>query len=141
MLFAQKSLIRCQKTGFLSSVNKSDAHPYREAKLTFARFVGYDLGKEKLVIANMMFKLTLIVLSLATILAGCSDSMTTFDETVRVQNQYESQLMSLPGVVGVGIGECDREPCLKVFVTEMTPELGNQIPDELDGVKVDIEVT
>jgi hypothetical protein len=89
----------------------------------------------------MMFKLTLILLSMVTILAGCSDSMTSFDETVSIQDQYESQIMSLPGVVGVGIGECDREPCLKVFVTEITSELENQIPQELDGVKVDIVVT
>jgi len=60
---------------------------------------------------------------------------------VRVQEQHESQLMSLPDVVGIGIGECDRLPCFKVFVAEKTPALENQIPQELDGIKVDIVVT
>jgi hypothetical protein len=49
--------------------------------------------------------------------------------------------MNLRGVVGVGVGECDRQPCLKVFVEERTPELEDQIPEQIEGFKVDIEVS
>mgnify|MGYP006990010526 CR=1 FL=1 len=47
--------------------------------------------------------------------------------------------MSLPGVVGVGIGECEGKPCLKVLVERKTPELERQIPSELEGFKVELE--
>ncbi len=67
--------------------------------------------------------------------------MTSSDDIMAVQEQYESQLMSIPGVVGVGIGECEGQPCLKVLVEEESPELERQIPKQLEGFKVDIEVT
>lgn len=60
-------------------------------------------------------------------------------ETVR--KQYESQLMSISGVIGVGIGECEKQVCLKIWVKERTPELEKQIPTQLEGFKVDIEVS
>ena len=93
-------------------------------------------------IGKHMYILAIIVLSVGAIFVGCGDRMTSFDEIVRVQEKYESQLMSLPGVVGVGIGACDDvQPCLKVYVVEMTPELEGQIPEQLEAFTVDIEVT
>ncbi len=55
--------------------------------------------------------------------------------------RHETQIMSIPGVAGMGIGECDEHPCIKVFVEVLTPELKDQIPKDLEGVKVDIEET
>ena len=92
--------------------------------------------------------LTLIGLVMGWNLAGCNTLITpapaempTTEEIMAVQEQYESQLMALQGVVGVGIGECEGQPCIKVFVEERTPELERQVPNQLEGFKVDIEVT
>jgi hypothetical protein len=50
-------------------------------------------------------------------------------------------LMSIPGVVGVGQGLCNGNPCLKVFVIKRTPELDQKIPKALEGYPVVIEET
>ena len=51
------------------------------------------------------------------------------------------RLMSLPGVVGIGEGLCDGEPCIKIFIGRETPELLRQIPTELEGYTVAVEET
>ena len=45
-------------------------------------------------------------------------------------------LMVLPGVVGVGQGECKGSPCIQVLVAESTPELLKRIPPEIEGYPV-----
>ncbi len=44
--------------------------------------------------------------------------------------------LSLPGVVGTGIGECDGKPCIKVLVERNTEELARTIPKTLGGFPV-----
>jgi len=44
--------------------------------------------------------------------------------------------LSLPGVVGTGIGECDGKPCIKVLVDRNTEELARTIPKTLAGFPV-----
>ncbi len=58
-----------------------------------------------------------------------------------VLKENTEYLMALEGVVGVGQGLCDNKDCIKVFVAQLSPELEQKIPDELDGYQVDIEVT
>jgi hypothetical protein len=58
-----------------------------------------------------------------------------------VMDQHVDDLMAVPGVVGVGIGDCGGNPCIKVFVVERTPALEARIPDRLDGYEVAIEET
>ena len=53
-----------------------------------------------------------------------------------VLNQHSDELMSLPGVVGTAIGECEGKPCIKVLVVKETPELVNKIPRTLEGYPV-----
>jgi hypothetical protein len=48
--------------------------------------------------------------------------------------------MNIPGVVGVDIGECDKIPCIKVYLEKETPESKN-IPKQLEVFKVDVEIT
>jgi len=45
-------------------------------------------------------------------------------------------LLSLPGVVGMGVGECDGKPCIKVLVERNTEELARTIPKTLGGFPV-----
>ena len=49
--------------------------------------------------------------------------------------------MSLPGVVGTGIGEHDGNPCIKVLVVKRTKELDDRIPSTVDGFLVITEET
>jgi hypothetical protein len=69
---------------------------------------------------------------------GATMSDTTIEEVIK---EHAKELMSLPGVVGVGEGLCGNNPCIKVMVIERTPKLNNEIPDVLNGYKVIIEVT
>jgi hypothetical protein len=59
----------------------------------------------------------------------------------QVQEKYQNQLLSVSGVVGVGIGAVDGKPVIKVLVVKKTPELEWKIPKVLEGYPVMIEVT
>lgn len=50
-------------------------------------------------------------------------------------------VIDLPGVSGVGIGECDGEPCLVVMVAAKTDDLLEAIPSSVDGFAVVVEET
>jgi hypothetical protein len=55
---------------------------------------------------------------------------------------HEEDLMNLPGVQGVGIGERGGKQVIKVFIEAKTPETSHfvdQIPAELEGYAVVIE--
>ena len=68
------------------------------------------------------------------------------DATIEeVLARHEAALMALPRVAGVGIGERDGEPVIKVFVTEEVQEselaAGERVPASLEGYEVDVEET
>ena len=48
-------------------------------------------------------------------------------------------LLSLPGVVGTGVGERTGELCIKVHVVRETPEILKQIPPALGGYTIDVQ--
>jgi hypothetical protein len=56
-----------------------------------------------------------------------------------VKQRHEADLMSIPGGVGVGVGQCDEQACIKVFVEQETPELAGAVPTDLEGVPVELE--
>lgn len=51
------------------------------------------------------------------------------------------QVMRLPGVTAVGIGEADGAPCLRVWVVEHSNELRDAIPDRVAGYPVEVEAS
>lgn len=57
-----------------------------------------------------------------------------------VREQYESELMAVAGVVGVGIGECQGQPCIKVYLADESSNLRPEIPTQLNGYPVSTEV-
>ncbi|BAZ29329.1 hypothetical protein NIES4074_17720 [Cylindrospermum sp. NIES-4074] len=59
----------------------------------------------------------------------------------QVKERYESDLLSIDGVVGVGISECEDKFCIKVYLENESPNLKKQIPEQLDGFKIDTQVT
>jgi len=47
--------------------------------------------------------------------------------------------MRIPGVVGVGVGQCDEQACIKVLVERQTPEVAAVVPTNLEGIRVVLE--
>jgi hypothetical protein len=60
----------------------------------------------------------------------------------KVKETYESQLLAIPGVIGVGIGltQDRRETCIKVYVDRRVSEAGAEIPKEIEGYPVEVEL-
>jgi hypothetical protein len=61
---------------------------------------------------------------------------------IKVMEAYLDELMEIPGVVGVGIGQSETtgERFISVLVDEMTPELRALLPTELEGFQVKPQV-
>lgn len=60
---------------------------------------------------------------------------------IEVQEAHADDWEALDGVEGTGVGRCEGAPCIKVFVREETAELEEEIPREVEGYPVRIEVT
>ena len=58
-----------------------------------------------------------------------------------VLKEHTDKWMSIPGVVGTGIGACEGTPCIRIFVAKKTPELLQKLPSKLEGFVVDVEET
>lgn len=58
-----------------------------------------------------------------------------------VQEAVTPEWMEIPGVEGTGIGRCDGDPCIKVFVSRRTTQVREGIPGRVEGYRVRIEVT
>ena len=60
-----------------------------------------------------------------------------------VKALHEADLLALPNVTGIGIGERDGRPVIRVFVSEKLPESDlapeERVPVSLDGYEVDVE--
>jgi hypothetical protein len=59
-------------------------------------------------------------------------------DILQVLQKHEDELMDIPGVVGLGIGQSETtgEQYLSVLVEAMTPELLALLPTQLDGFEV-----
>jgi hypothetical protein len=59
-----------------------------------------------------------------------------------VIKQHSTEIMSIPGVVGLYQGETDDgKPCIKVMLEKESNEIEQKIPKKLDGYPVIIDVT
>ena len=59
----------------------------------------------------------------------------------KILQEHTDKLMSIPGVVGVAEGEKGGGPVILVMVSELTPELRDQLPRQLGGIPVEIDKT
>ncbi len=88
---------------------------------------------------------TMIALSSCTGTGNRSDNAPLETTVVRsieeVQEAFTREWMDLPGVVGTGIGLCEGQPCIKVFVAGPIQQLEERIPNEVDGHRVILEQT
>lgn len=58
-----------------------------------------------------------------------------------VLKEHTVSWMSIPGVVGTGIGEYEDVPCIKIFVDQDGEDLAEKLPCEIEGFRVTIEET
>ena len=66
---------------------------------------------------------------------------TTRSSTIEAANAALTRaLIDLPGVSGVGIGACDGNPCLKVYVVRGDTEAVAEIAETFEGYPVVVEV-
>jgi hypothetical protein len=83
------------------------------------------------------------------ILGGCAGNQDNIPESEpmpertiqEVQEAYTPEWMELEAVVGTGIGQCEGEPCIRVFLAHHSPEAESAIPSQLHGYRVELEVT
>lgn len=59
----------------------------------------------------------------------------------QVKAKHELELMGIDGVEGVGIGEEKNELFLKVYVAKLTRKVKEQVPEQVEGYPVRIEVS
>jgi hypothetical protein len=86
----------------------------------------------------------LFSLAIASIFAcQAQESMPEMPEMTIMQAQeaLTDSVMALPGVTGIGIGECEGAPCIKVMVAQATAELSAKIPTMFEGFPVVVEET
>jgi hypothetical protein len=58
-----------------------------------------------------------------------------------VKTRHEMKFMNIEGVQGVGIGEQEGKPVIKVYVSRKTPALKEKVPTSLEGYPVHVETT
>lgn len=80
------------------------------------------------------------------VLAGCgipedSEEETSVPTIQEVKDARTEEWMGLPGVVGVGIGRCEEEDCIRVLLSRPSPEAEEAIPERVEGYLVELEVT
>ncbi len=59
----------------------------------------------------------------------------------QVKEKYESRWLAIEGVEGVGIGEEGSDRVIKVYVSKKTKALQTQIPRQVEGYPVRLEVS
>lgn len=93
-------------------------------------------------------------LILALLVCGCAEEQAAPEQPVEsatsnevavgieaAQEQLTTRFISMPGVTGTGIGECDGKPCIKIMIEKKTPSLMAEIPSSHEGYPVVVEET
>ena len=98
----------------------------------------------------MRFPILLLLACIAGILGSCTPAgdennmkkPAQLRDINLVLQDHSSELMALPGVVGVAVSELDdHTPCIWVMVKEQTSELEKRIPKSLEGHPVIIHLS
>jgi hypothetical protein len=66
------------------------------------------------------------------------------DAVRKVKQKHEAKLLSIPGVVGVGVGHSEKAPgqaALEIYVKEPASAMRSQLPSSLEGVEVKVVET
>jgi hypothetical protein len=58
-----------------------------------------------------------------------------------ILKENTNKWMKIPGVVGTALGIFNNKPCIKIFVTELSPQIQNQIPKQVKNHLIVVEET
>lgn len=58
-----------------------------------------------------------------------------------VLERHRDAWMETRGVIGTGVGRCDGDPCLVIYLRALTDELEAELPDCVEGYPVRLEET
>jgi hypothetical protein len=93
---------------------------------------------------NVLFVLTLCAAAAAACQALPPDAKTVEirpSEVAAVIEQNVDQLMALDDVVGVGQSRCNDGDCIKVLLARDNTDTRKQLPTEIEGIPVVIEIS
>jgi hypothetical protein len=64
-------------------------------------------------------------------------------QVIEVQERYNDDLLSVPGVVGTGIGRSKKtgQVVIEVYIEKQDPKLKQLLPDVIDGIPIKVVVT
>ena len=95
-----------------------------------------------LALRRCILLLTVILSFLGTMMAQTSSSLPKRDINA-VLAAHDKELLAIPGVVGVYIGLLNdqKTSCLKIMLARRTPEADRDIPKQLEGYPVIVEVS
>lgn len=65
----------------------------------------------------------------------------TPEQAERVLESHRDAWMALPEVQGTGLGRCDDEPCIVIYVAGDTAAVREEVPERVEGVFVRLEPT
>ena len=86
----------------------------------------------------------LILCLVAASLVGIGSCMSSDQPTRPIEEvltEHAGSLMAIEGVVGIAEGRCDDEPCIHVLVVERTDRLRRDVPEVIEGYRVDLKAT
>ncbi len=79
------------------------------------------------------------LLGLGLTLAQAEGLMPSDIETVL--KDHRQRLMALPGVIAVGQGECQGQPCIRIFATPPAEALRREMPEMLEGIPIELNIS
>lgn len=65
----------------------------------------------------------------------------TYDTIEEAHAALTEQLIDRTGIAGTGIGACDGNPCIRVYVVRKDAPVLSEVPSTFGGYPVDIEVS
>ncbi|MCF6212254.1 MAG: hypothetical protein L3J88_03860 [Gammaproteobacteria bacterium] len=75
------------------------------------------------------------------ILCAASEALAVTASIIEVKSRHESRLLSLPGVISVGIGRAsDGRTVIVIGVEDKASEEGPDLPRQLEGYPVRVDV-
>ena len=131
------SPVKCREQAHLLSIG-SQAASMRSPRLIMSDHENRLLGLGRCWVAML---LALLLLSACGPQEKGKEEVPSRDIN-EVMNSHVDELMSIPGVVGVAVGELDdKTPCILVLVVEESGEINRKVPKKLEGHPVRLFVS
>ncbi|MCH7881997.1 MAG: hypothetical protein IIB69_10595 [Proteobacteria bacterium] len=104
-------------------------------------------GRNRVLSASIRWLTVLSVLFLLQIFyndqvqAAAQSSEVEHKAIKTVLAKHSRNLASLPGVTAVAEGECDGEPCIKIYLSRDSADVLESIPKSIEGIPISVSVS